>query len=573
MTFFKRLEGVIGRRFTSQARATEDVSALLKLIPPKQRRPQTAVVLDESGERYRSLLNNLSQRARLIVFVGEGVTLDLGAVRATPFADRAELHSLLLDRPPLDLFLDLRNATAAEQLTMWKMAYFHVYDRGAYVHTRTPTAVSGWTESVSLKARRQDAKGAVFEDLAASTRWVRVLELRCGEVVAYKKSRRHLYLMHDKDAATLVAHRVRGLELDLLGSIPATTIESGATVRQHGVTTELRGFGDTFRVPDLHAWHYRGRIALDSHMLAYRGASVLPPSFRFPAQPRLLNPRLKRATDEWARLTASVKAPAVTLEGDYFDANPGYPSMFGHVMTQSVHKLWAWDEAKRQLPDLKALIYVREGREPTVERGLLNAYGIADDDICFISEAVYVDSYVSPTIMWEYIVPWYVSPLALDVWRRIGRGLGVTKIEPRDKLFISRRETASVHRVCRNTDEVEAVFSKHGFTVVYPEDYSLNEQAAIFASAEVLAGFGGSAMFNMMYGSPKNVIVLNHEGYSVRNEHLYTALLGSTVDYFWSAADIPHPDGGWAKEAFKSSWEFDFERNGSELTSLLESLS
>jgi hypothetical protein len=68
------------------------------------------------------------------------------------------------------------------------------------------------------------------------------------------------------------------------------------------------------------------------------------------------------------------------------------------------------------------------------------------------------------------------------------------------------------------------------------------------------------------------LIVLTHEGYTARYEHLYTMLLGCTTHYFWSTADISLPAGQWSGEAYTSGWEFDFDRNGDELQQLLESL-
>jgi capsular polysaccharide biosynthesis protein len=88
-------------------------------------------------------------------------------------------------------------------------------------------------------------------------------------------------------------------------------------------------------------------------------------------------------------------------------------------------------------------------------------------------------------------------------------------------------------RACRNKQDVEQFFQSNGFTVVYPEDLELSQQAGIFANATVIAGFGGSAMFNMMYAEKMTTaIVLSHEAYTARNEHLFTSLLGGDVDYF-----------------------------------------
>ena len=68
-----------------------------------------------------------------------------------------------------------------------------------------------------------------------------------------------------------------------------------------------------------------------------------------------------------------------------------------------------------------------------------------------------------------------------------------------ERLFVSRRRHGDLNRLCRDADQVESVFADHGFDIVYPEDYSLPDQAALFRTARVVAGFGGSGMFNLMH--------------------------------------------------------------------------
>ena len=128
-------------------------------------------------------------------------------------------------------------------------------------------------------------------------------------------------------------------------------------------------------------------------------------------------------------------------------------------------------------------------------------------------------------------------------------------------------------RLCRNAGEVEALFAAHGFDVVYPEHLDLREQAGMFRDAEVLAGFGGSALFNMLYSQHlQTLIVLNHEAYTARNEQLYALVKGCAVHYFWSDPDLQHPVDGYSERAFRSPWEFDFDRNREPLTELFKTL-
>jgi capsular polysaccharide biosynthesis protein len=176
--------------------------------------------------------------------------------------------------------------------------------------------------------------------------------------------------------------------------------------------------------------------------------------------------------------------------------------------------------------------------------------------------------------MWHNAEPHYVHPDIAATWRRLSDGLLAGREPATDlaeRIFVSRSEGAK-HRECRNIREVEDVFRARGYRIVYPERLSLPDQAEIFGAARVIAGFGGSALFNVMHARRlETMIILNHEAYTARNEHLFTSVIGAEVHYFWSAPDIPHGDS-WSSAAFYSDWEFDFERNGAELAGLLDSL-
>ncbi|HET6693052.1 MAG TPA: hypothetical protein VFG97_02000 [Pedococcus sp.] len=96
---------------------------------------------------------------------------------------------------------------------------------------------------------------------------------------------------------------------------------------------------------------------------------------------------------------------------------------------------------------------------------------------------------------------------------------------------------------------------------------------ATFREARVVAGFGGSAMFNLMYAEQlEGGILLNQEAYTVRNGHLFTSLTGGEVHYFWSRPDLEHPERGFGREAFRADWDFDFERNGADLDAVVARL-
>jgi capsular polysaccharide biosynthesis protein len=237
--------------------------------------------------------------------------------------------------------------------------------------------------------------------------------------------------------------------------------------------------------------------------------------------------------------------------------------------------LWGWDRAKQETPDLKALFHLKpqSDRHPQLEIDLLTAYGIAEEDIVWVNEPVWLESVASATPMWHNESPHYVDPDIEQVWDRLTEGLlarAPAGTPTPDRLFVSRRVT---NRTCRNRVDVEEFMSARGFHIVFPELLSLPEQVAMFAGASVVAGFAGSNMFNLMHArNVKTTIVLSHDAYIARNEHLFTAVRGGDAHYFWSPSDIPHPEGGYLKKAFFSEWAFDFGANGAELDAVIAGL-
>jgi capsular polysaccharide biosynthesis protein len=120
---------------------------------------------------------------------------------------------------------------------------------------------------------------------------------------------------------------------------------------------------------------------------------------------------------------------------------------------------------------------------------------------------------------------------------------------------------------------VEDLFARHGFEVVRPELLPLPEQVALFRGAEVIAGFGGSAVFTAaLCNTPKTIVTVAPTSYTARNEHLIAAVRGHRVISAWSEPRLQHPDGWWTQQAYASDFTVDLDREGRWLEEQLASL-
>jgi capsular polysaccharide biosynthesis protein len=256
-------------------------------------------------------------------------------------------------------------------------------------------------------------------------------------------------------------------------------------------------------------------------------------------------------------------AEAERLEGTYFSWDSEHPGHFGHILTEQVSRLWAWEIAKAAYPDIRMLVsrYSWRAEVQPAEAAVLRAIGVDPSDVVRITATTRVQRLVGATGM--FCQPYYVSPRIADTWHRLAPGIVADATVQRlpKRIFVSRRGGT---RDCTNVDEVEELFRSHGFQIVFPAELSFADQVAVFRGAEIVAGFAGSNMFHLMFTGPVRVLLLTSENYLPRNEELIAAVLGHELDIFWGVP-VDRTNGS-------SPFTVDFAREGRLLREVLGSL-
>ncbi len=477
-----------------------------------------------------------------------------------------------LDR--VDVVVDLRSSIGGAQLEAWRELFFHVHQGGTWVARRTPQVPEDRRERL-VERLAELAEARSPKSLAP--RW-RELARSAGEITVVPglarvdKRLSHLLKVRDEPALALLSAREPELSTSEIVRVEGGVLHPAGRTTQHEGAPD-RDLPAELPFPAVQARRYEGRIHLHSGAFAHHGRSLLPESFRWHLSEHPVNESLVDVGAHFARLKRA-EPTGELLDGSfyYFDyRNTGH---YGHLMTEAAARLWAWDAAKAADPGLKILLRRHDRRSKPVserpEMTLLPAYGIDPDDIVWFAGSVDVESLVGCTPQWHNAVPHYVHPDIRDVWRRLREGVLTERRSAAPFIFVSRAEG---NRPCRNVEAVNSVFTQHGFTVIHPGGLTIAEQAATFAGARVVAGFGGTGMFNMVFAEQlEAVVVLNHSAYDARNEHLFASVLGADSHFFWSKPDLEHPADGFSYEAFQSAWEFDLERNGAQLRETLRSL-
>lgn len=531
---------------------------------PQVRRGTVVVFIDEESAHFADQLRSTSRSAKILPIDG---------------GTDSEVHAELTGRGPFDLIFDATLDPPANRLARFRRNWFHLGAGGRYCLRRAgaglpdnPKSETVW-QFVARLLDTRDRGG--YDDIGWKQHDARK-EDKCiaGSIRQVSYTEELLIMTNSAPRMPKLREWEVGRVLQLrpeIGRIvttkPRQTLTSKCTLRTNHDRLAHR-FRDEYQVPEMQLREYTDALCCPHQVVISRDI-LLPDSFRHITQPRLYNRFLDDAGPLFASYSRSLSAPT-KLAGTYFYLSSEWPRHFGHIMTEQLSRMWAWRQAKERYPDLKALLTAPHGRTELVnfEREVLSAAGVPGEDFVSPRGVLQVERLVSATPM--LVNPTYVHPELPDLWRRTGAKL-IRQAGRRDwpvKVFISRR--ADLKRACNNLAEVEEFFARHGYTTLYPEDYSVAEQAMIFDSAERIAGFAGSGMFSLMFcANPKPVILIASESYTARNEYMISFALGHRLVLLWCDPDIEQPDRGWNTKAFTSGFSLDFKRDGEFLAEAL----
>lgn len=140
----------------------------------------------------------------------------------------------------------------------------------------------------------------------------------------------------------------------------------------------------------------------------------------------------------------------------------------------------------RDMPEVEA-VFVAEDTE------------VICDELYWCSPVAYVCGHAEYTHMTATIIPEITRKVVAEVFGRYGNNKG----SKGNKVYIGRRGGRNL----RNCDEIEAIFEKAGYEIVFPHLLSFEEKANLFANATHIAGPASSGFVNMLF-SKRNTKVL-----------------------------------------------------------------
>lgn len=550
------------------------------------REPEWEMLADVERELSRR------PRARIALLIGNRAS-PLGPTIAEAFP-QAELHRFGFLSAPAELHVDLAAAGPFDMIIddtrrvrrrrdVFRRSWYQLKAGGVYVvrdfrknpwpEDQRPYDKVIWPYLVRLIKRRTEPppEGATWRVRDERRRAQSLGRVILGtehlimenRVAGYAKLRDH-----EMNAVIIKRDDARA---ELIMTKPALSFESRATLEPDALYDSDRRFVRHYQVPELSVRRYRDATLLPAQV-ALQGNLILPETFRHNQFPRLKHRRLIDFSNLFATVPDS--RPVDHLAGRYLFLDIEWREHFGHFTTEQLPRLWAWPQLKAGMPDLQVVLSLQRGhkRPKPWQLDILAAAGVSSEDVVPIFGPTVVDELIGVTPMSS--LPNYIHPEIEQLWQRIGDRLveGAPDRVCADKIFVTRPPENHL-RECHNREQVEERFRREGFEIVRPELLPMAEQVQLFRGASVVAGFGGSGMFNLMFRTkPATVIILRPRSYTSVNEYLISSVLGNSVHMIDSRPDIDHPEHGWSKKAFHSGFSFDFDREGRELDRVLGGL-
>ena len=168
---------------------------------------------------------------------------------------------------------------------------------------------------------------------------------------------------------------------------------------------------------------------------------------------------------------------------------------FGHWLPEHALKLRKINLLRKE--GMKNIKIIVEDEFPSWKMDVIKRLGWTEEDV------VYWDC--SEMIVDNLIVPSYPVPNYDDFkWLKqslFPQGLELTKSK---RVYLSRYKYPT--RKVSNEDELVLMLKKYNFEIIYPEELSLEEQAKILNSSEIVIGPHGSALTNIIFSEDIKVI-------------------------------------------------------------------
>ncbi|MDL2268158.1 glycosyltransferase family 61 protein [Desulfovibrio sp. OttesenSCG-928-G15] len=174
---------------------------------------------------------------------------------------------------------------------------------------------------------------------------------------------------------------------------------------------------------------------------------------------------------------------------------------YGHFLIECISRLWVIEHGFK--PQLVLHSSVKQVPRYLLE--LVRPFGLDADDFIFSKEFSVFEKLILPSH--ALMEGCYIGAKAKSVYRKIAQYYGGEKAKFPAKIYVSREKLTKRRLI--NERQCREIFEKHGFTPIYPEELSTQDQINAFAHATHIAGPIGSGLHNVFFSlMPEDLSVL-----------------------------------------------------------------
>lgn len=162
---------------------------------------------------------------------------------------------------------------------------------------------------------------------------------------------------------------------------------------------------------------------------------------------------------------------------------------YGHFLIETLSRLYFIRDLPPDYPLVFCFSNMGSREMFAWQKELLEIYGLKNPLLQLKRPTLFSDIYIPPpgATLDGYILPEQYAALQIQE----------CKPEPGTRLYISRSRVKG-NGGCRNEAEIDSLLSGRGWSIMYPEQLSVREQASRLASAEIVFGISGSAWHSLL---------------------------------------------------------------------------
>lgn len=190
--------------------------------------------------------------------------------------------------------------------------------------------------------------------------------------------------------------------------------------------------------------------------------------------------------------------PSQQAQGEVFVVDCHFTDNYGHNLLEALPRLMLLDRVPAGIQIATSI-----PRSRTID-SLIGGLGIDPSRVRYYEEPLFCRRAFLPDRLVH--LERSLHPLAREAftrWRLLGNA---SKVERAERIFISRSRIRRRRLV--NEAEIEAIFERRGFRIVHPEQLPIEDQIALFSTAGMIAGLGGSAMHSTVFSPPETKVLL-----------------------------------------------------------------